>query len=67
VTTGRCFYCSHRTAALDGPANHKSRLAGNTQLRVGYVIEGADGRRLERPVLVCNRCLSYVMPSNVAA
>jgi hypothetical protein len=67
VTTGRCVYCSHRTAALDGPANHKPRLAGNTQLRVGYVIEGADGRRLERPVLVCARCLSYVMPSGVTA
>jgi hypothetical protein len=67
VTSGRCFYCSHRTAALDGPANHKPRLAGNTMLRVGYVIEAAEGKRLARPLLVCARCLSYVMPSNVAA
>jgi hypothetical protein len=36
-------------------------------LRVGYVIEAAEGKRLARPLLVCARCLSYVMPSGVTA
>lgn len=67
MVSGRCCYCRFLTAAVDGPANHKPRLAGNTHLRIGYVIEAAEGRRLERSLLVCHRCLSYVLPSNVAA
>lgn len=77
MTRGRCHYCDHPAVAIAGPENHKPRRVtqlGNvravwisTDLRVGYLIEAADGHLLDKPLLVCGPCLFFALPSNIAA